>query len=59
MPPGGWMEINLPASGTYTVFIDIEPYRVGSLTLQVVTQPADLTAAIGVGGEPYPLFGTP
>jgi YD repeat-containing protein len=42
----------LPASGTYTIIVDLANLATGSVTLNLYTVPADLTGSITAGGSP-------
>jgi RHS repeat-associated protein len=52
---GDWRNfgrIALPATETYTVYVDPDSAAFGAITLQVVNGPADVTATAVIGGPP-------
>lgn len=58
---GGFIEPQaLPASGTYTIFVDPTGSATGSLVVNLYNVPADVTGTINVAGSAVPVsLGTP
>lgn len=58
---GGFIEPQtLPASGTYTIFVDPTGSATGSMVLNLYNVPADVTGTITAGGSSVPVnLGTP
>ena len=51
--PGGFFDVQtLPATGTYTIFVDPQTTDTGSITLTLYDVPADPTPSITAGGAP-------
>ena len=47
--------MNLPATGTYTIFIDTNTYYTGSMTISLYLVPPDITGTITPGGPAVPV----